>query len=160
MKKHIVYAASKLARGLSASLLSFILFSWIFSGVPANSYLGIWSGAMLILYLGFLSLHNVEMLLKAGTGGALISLGYIAARMTSGCTVQDAFCHMSFTRKALCASIGIEYAVLIFLCIVYAIAKRRKAEKKNPDDDLFPERQDDLDRLEQYLSAADVVGKV
>ena len=99
------------------------------------------------------------MLLKAGTGGAFISFGYIAARMTSGCTVQDAFCHMSFTRKVLCASIGIEYAVLIFLCIVYAIAKRRKAEKKNPDDDLFPERQDDLDRLEQYLSAADVVGK-
>ena len=115
---------------------------------------------MLILYLGFFNLHNVEMLLKAGTGGALISLGYIAARMTSGCTVQDAFCHMSFTRKVLCASIGIEYAVLIFLCIVYAIAKRRKAEKKNPDDEMFPERQDDLDRLEQYLSAADVVGKV
>ena len=78
--------------------------------------------------------------------------------MTSGCTVQDAFCHMSFTRKALCASIGIEYAILIFLCIIYAIAKRRKSEKKNPDDDIFPERQDDLDRLEQYLSAADVVG--
>ena len=158
MKKHIVYAASKLARGLSASLLSFILFSWIFSGVPANSYLGIWSGIMLILYLGFFNLHNVEMLLKAGTGGALISLGYIAARMTSGCTVQDAFCHMSFTRKVLCASIGIEYAILIFLCIIYAIAKRRKSEKKNPDDEMFPERQDDLDRLEQYLSAADVVG--
>lgn len=90
--------------------------------------------------------------------GTAVSAGFVVSKLLAGNGTIAAFFNCEIYRVILIASIIAEYIYILFLKIKMKKHADKTEENTSSKADLFPERKDDLQRLNEYINKFDTIG--
>lgn len=150
----------QISKILYVYLLSVIIFLLFLKEIQFDIFLTVYMVFLGLMLAVLEHKSNAKYIFEMMILGTVVSGGYIVTKLLTGHIVITAFFHCAKYRMIIVTGILFEYLYILGLQIanVSCVCNARNEDKHPEQGDLFPEREDDIERLSRYIEIFHTIG--